>query len=92
MKNALKVDAAPHEIRISRPGSREPLVVQKANPNQRPYLHPLRTPCERAIMTEDRPPHHAWQHGLYIGLNDVNGIGFWTEGLQKGREHLDGTF
>jgi len=43
-------------------------------------------------MTEDRPPHHPWQHGLYVGLNDVNGVGFWTEGLLAGHEKDDGTF
>jgi hypothetical protein len=33
-----------------------------------------------------------WQHGLYIGLNDVNGIGFWSEGLSDRRRAIDGSF
>jgi hypothetical protein len=46
------------------------------------------------ILTENAPSHHPWQHGLYVGLNDVNGAGFWTEGLARGgkSKETDGTF
>lgn len=73
-------------LQIGRERSSNWLVTQHAEPDQRPYLHPLLTPSEAAPFTEDRPPHHPWQHGLYVGLNQVNGIGFWTE------KETDGTF
>jgi hypothetical protein len=39
-------------------------------------------------VTEDGAGgHHDWQHGLFIGLNDVNGVGFWME-----EDGVDGTF
>ncbi|WP_197479932.1 DUF6807 family protein [Paenibacillus swuensis] len=49
-------------------------------------------PDGKGELTENAPAHHPWQHGLYIGLNDVNGYGFWSEGLNPARAHLDGTF
>lgn len=61
------------------PGTTEPAIVHVAEEGGRPFLHPLRSPAGR-VLTEDRPPHHAWQHGLYCGLNDIDGTGFWTEG------------
>lgn len=73
-------------LRVRRDGHSRWLVTQHAEPDQRPYLHPLLTPSEAEPFTEDRPPHHPWQHGLYVGLNQVNGIGFWTE------QATDGTF
>ena len=42
-------------------------------------------------MTENEPGHHLWQHGVSVGLNDANGVGFWTEGLYLNPER-DGTF
>jgi hypothetical protein len=69
-----------------------PLITQSARKNHRPFLHPLRSPDGRHVLTEDEPEHHPWQHGLYIGLNDVNGFGFWTEGKKKGRTDSDGSF
>ncbi len=83
--------AAEHrDDRISiRRGDRE-LLTQSAKPGHRPFIHPIHAPDGDGILTEDAPPHHAWQHGLYIGLNDVDGVGFWTEGLTKNGH--DGTF
>lgn len=79
-------------ISFRREGAAEDLVVQHAPPDARPYLHPLRAPDEKGILTEDRPSHHLWQHGLYVGLNDVNGVGFWMEGLSEYCRKTDGTF
>ena len=69
-----------------------PCVEQHAAPNCRPFIHPLRAPDGCTVLTEDAPAHHPWQHGLYTGLNDVNGIGFWTEGLHESHRAIDGTF
>jgi len=57
------------------------LVEQVGHAEARPYLHPIRSPGQHILLTEDAPEHHPWQHGLYTGLNGVNGVGFWTEGL-----------
>ena len=65
--------------------------MQEAPEFGRPYIHPLRAPKAGGILTENAPGHHPWQHGLYVGLNDVNGIGFWTEGLGADRDK-DGSF
>ena len=80
----------PHQLTIARSAHNPPILVQHARPDQRPYIHPILAPDERGVLTEDAPPHHPWQHGLYIGLNDVNGIGFWTEGLRGSAS--DGSF
>ncbi len=79
-----------HQLSIARSAHSPPILVQQARPDQRPYIHPILAPDGRGILTEDVPPHHPWQHGLYTGLNDVNGIGFWTEGLRGSAS--DGTF
>jgi hypothetical protein len=68
------------------------LVRQNAHPFGRPYLHPVIAPDGIGAVTENAPPHHPWQHGIYVGLNEVNGTGFWTEGLVPARAHTDGTF
>ncbi|MDQ3247792.1 MAG: PmoA family protein, partial [Chloroflexota bacterium] len=68
----------------------QPLLVQHAAPDQRPYIHPILAPDGQSVLTENAPAHHPWQHGLYVGLNAVNGVGFWTEGLKGPRN--DGTF
>lgn len=79
-----------HQLSLARSAGRPPLLVQRASPDRRPYIHPLLAPDERGVLTEDVPPHHPWQHGLYTGYNDVNGVGFWTEGLRGSAS--DGTF
>lgn len=81
-------EQAGEHLRIYRAGQADPLLVQHAAPGLRPHLHPLRAPDDRGgTLTEDAPGHHPWQHGLYVGLNDVNGIGFWKEGGTDGTFH-----
>jgi len=78
-------------ISVMKPGMPGELVVQNAPADLRPFVHPLRAPDGDGVLTEDRPDHHPWQHGLYIGLNDVNGVGFWMEGLHEPCRETDGT-
>ena len=78
-------------IETFKDGIPSPLVVQNALPSARPYLHPMLAPDGVGCATEDAPPHHPWQHGLYFGLNKVNGVGFWTEGLRPKSQATDGT-
>ena len=66
------------------------VLVQNAAADTRPYLHPIQAPDGLGTLTEDAPPHHPWQHGLYVGLNDVNGVGFWEEGIRDNAS--DGSF
>lgn len=68
----------------------QPILVQHAQPDTRPFIHPIVAPDGVGVLTENEPPHHPWQHGLYVGLNDINGIGFWEEG--RGGKPTDGTF
>lgn len=81
---------SPEQIAVYRSGLL-PLITQHAVSNHRPYIHPLLAPDGVGELTENEPKHHLWQHGLYVGLNDVNGVGFWTEGLTRSPEH-DGSF
>ena len=87
----LRVDFDARRIAISRASSGDPLLVQQAPENGRPFIHPLRAPDGIGILTEDAPGHHPWQHGLYVGLNKVNGYGFWLEGLGHDAQN-DGSF
>lgn len=88
--NNLTVDHSPSRIAIRRADQPQPLLVQHAMPDARPFIHPLLAPDGNGTLTENAPPHHPWQHGLYVGLNDVGGVGFWTEGLTG--NPLDGSF
>lgn len=89
-KDGMHITFTDHQLTLARPAQITPLLIQQARPNHRPYIHPILAPDGRGVLTEDVPPHHPWQHGLYTGLNDVNGVGFWTEGL-RGSPH-DGSF
>jgi hypothetical protein len=77
-------------IALYRAEQSAPLLVQNAAPHKRPFIHPIMAPDGAGELTENEPGHHLWQHGLYVGLNDVNGYGFWTEGLSGNAK--DGTF
>jgi hypothetical protein len=74
---SLTAEHTSSQIRIFRGGVTGPLIVQTAEPDCRPFVHPVSCPDGVGSFTEDRPPHHPWQRGLYVGLNDVNGTGFW---------------
>jgi hypothetical protein len=52
----------------------------------RPYLHPLRDPSGRVVLTEDRPADHVWQHGIFTGFHRVNGFNYWKE--DEGRQRF----
>ncbi|QGQ99771.1 hypothetical protein EHS13_35370 [Paenibacillus psychroresistens] len=86
----LKVESTETSIRIYRSNEAVPILEQHADKDKRPYIHPILAPDGNGILTENAPPHHPWQHGIYIGLNDVNGIGFWEEGLRNNPK--DGSF
>lgn len=64
-------------IEIRRARDAEPLLVQNAPPNMRPYLHPLLAPDGKGVLTEFRPSHHLHQTGIYFGFSAVNGRSFF---------------
>lgn len=88
----LTIEVTDGKVGVFRSGSAEPIIVQNAQEDKRPFLHPIAVPGGSGSVTEEAPAHHPWQHGLYIGLNDVNGVGFWTEGMFPKNIDIDGTF
>lgn len=93
MSSQLRIDGDGHRVAVYRDeASDDPLLVQNAPAGGRPFLHPIQAPGGIGCVTEDAPAHHPWQHGLYIGFNDVNGVGFWSESLWPATAHLDGSF
>jgi len=62
-----------------RQGEAAPILVQNVRPDFRPYIHPILAPDGKGVLTENAPKHHPWQHGLYVGVHQVNGINFWEK-------------
>lgn len=89
--NTLKATCTASQIALYRAPATVPFLTQHAQADQRPYIHPLLAPDGCGVLTENTPDHHPWQHGIYVGLNQINGYGFWLEGLGQDT-HLDGTF
>ena len=87
----LQLQSGPEQLAIHRSGTAAPLLVQHAPAHRRPFIHPLAAPDGVGALTEDMPAHHPWQRGLYVGLNDLDGVGFWKEGTGAADES-DGTF
>ena len=84
----LYVERMDEQLQIFRMGTKHPVLTQHARRDMRPYVHPILAPDGVGEVTEDGTGmHHPWQHGLFIGLNNVNGVGFWTE-----EAGIDGTF
>ena len=60
-------------ISVFRSDGNEPILVQNAKKDVRPYIHPIIAPDGKGLLTEYRPKHHLHQTGLYWGLKLVNG-------------------
>lgn len=56
-----------------------PVVEYQCRPGERPYLHPVHAPDGGPALTQDRPSDHPWQHGIFTGLHQVDGLDFWQE-------------
>lgn len=52
---------------------KEPILVQNAKDDFRPYIHPIVAPDGKGILTQYSPGHHKHQTGLYWGFTRVNG-------------------
>ena len=55
------------------------LVTYQMKAGERPYLHPVMDPRGEVALTEDGPKDYPWQHGVFTGLHEVNGLDFWSE-------------
>ncbi len=66
-------DEEAQTISVLRNGSSEPIVVQHARDDHRPYLHPIVSPDGQGVLTEYSPGHHPHQTGLYWGFTRING-------------------
>ncbi|MDA1121860.1 MAG: PmoA family protein [Bacteroidetes bacterium] len=67
------INLAEGTISVFRGNQKEPIVVQNARPEHRPYLHPIAAPDGKGLVTEYSPGHHKHQTGLYWGFTRVNG-------------------
>jgi hypothetical protein len=85
----IKVERTPRRLNVRArvPGQEEwvDLVTFVMDPQLRPYLHPVRDPSGRVILTEDKPADHPWQHGIFTGFHRVNGFNYWKEDEGKQR-------
>ncbi|GAB3991853.1 hypothetical protein GCM10028807_23170 [Spirosoma daeguense] len=73
VKLILKQDVKAGTISVFRTGGKQPILVQNALPDFRPYIHPISAPDGKGILTEYSPGHHKHQTGLYWGFTRVNG-------------------
>jgi hypothetical protein len=85
----LRSECSDQRISIFRDNETSPLITQNTTKDKKPFIHPIVAPDGKGILTENSPPHHPWQHGVYCGFNNINGVGFWEEGIRGG---YDGTF
>ena len=71
-------------LKIMKAGVSDPVITQNAKKDMRPYLHPIKTPDGKGVLTEIHPSHHLHQTGIYWGLKKVNGRDFF---MNNGGEH-----
>lgn len=66
-------DAEKGTLSIFREGLTTPILVQNAQSDFRPFLHPLLSPDGKKVITEYSPGHHPHQTGIYWGITRING-------------------
>ncbi|WP_198439681.1 PVC-type heme-binding CxxCH protein [Pareuzebyella sediminis] len=79
----IELDPSGNSLSVVRKGGEEPLVVQNARPDFRPFLHPIASPDGNGVLTEYSPGHHKHQTGLYWGFTRVNGEEVPADTVQK---------
>lgn len=50
----------------------------------KPFFHPLALP-NSPPLTANRPPDHAWHHGLWFSWVSINGVNYWEHEPQGAR-------
>lgn len=66
-------DEATQTIAALRLHQDDPILVQNARSDHRPYLHPIVAPDGNGILTQYSPDHHKHQTGIYWGFTRLNG-------------------
>ncbi len=51
----------------------------------KPYVHPVTAPGGRTL-TRVSPPDHPWMRGLWFAVKFVDGVNFWEEAGEFGRQ------
>lgn len=69
----LMKDDGEETISVFIEGDNAPILVQHAEADFRPYIHPIVAPDGNGLLTEYSPGHHKHQTGLYWGFTRVNG-------------------
>lgn len=49
-----------------------------------PFFHPVST-VDGRVLSWDRPPDHAWHHGLWFCWKFINGVNYWEHSGQTGK-------
>jgi hypothetical protein len=73
----IRLDEELGGLHVMRAGAENPVMTQNAKKGMRPYLHPIKTPDLKGVLTEIHPSHHPHQTGVYWGLKKVNGRDFF---------------
>lgn len=60
-------------ISVFRNNEKDPVLIQNAKADFRPFIHPIAAPDGKGLLTEYSPGHHKHQTGLYWGFTRVNG-------------------
>ncbi|NNE77951.1 MAG: dehydrogenase, partial [Pricia sp.] len=79
----IQTDADGNSLSVLMTGNPEPIVVQNAKPDFRPFVHPIVAPDGKGELTEYSPGHHKHQTGLYWGFTRINGEGAPADTIQK---------
>ena len=74
-------DEEAETISVFRLGSSEPIIVQHAREDHRPYLHPIVAPDGNGVLTEYSPGHHKHQTGIYWGFTRLNGRDYFPQSI-----------
>src|SRR5690606_8512332 len=60
-------------LKIHKDGFEAPILIQNTQVDFRPFIHPLRSPDGKKILTEYSPGYHPHQTGIYWGITRING-------------------
>ncbi len=69
----IAMDDEAQTLSVFRADNPEPVLVQNAAADHRPFLHPIMTPDGQSEATQYSPGHHPHQTGLYWGFTRLNG-------------------
>ncbi|MEK6478056.1 PVC-type heme-binding CxxCH protein [Catalinimonas sp. 4WD22] len=69
----LSIEQEDETISVFSAEGSSPVLVQNTKKDFRPYLHPIKSPDGKSMLTEYSPGHHTHQTGLYWGFTRVNG-------------------